>query len=599
MDNEYKDQLYPNDNYIPDKDDQKKLKELIQSILTGESRKDDLINRGSYGNTDTTVNVHSNTDAYLKVKADSNVNIDSNLDNEIDVFIKSIYTNNPKAAENFKWMQETKIDVIKGSVYKIKKYFLENNYLKDIRGGSKIISELNDKTVKDVLNNEEYNKGIFSDKNIIYSGGGNVLIAVPEGAGRDLCRNLEEEFFKKSLTAMNAFEYVTADLKDFAYNFKDVSRKVNDKLQERKKLKIYSTEVKVDKAFDNEHFANGKYKLIQEDEIKESESVVCSLCDIRNARYYIENENINLCPSCMLKHMEGGQKSSFVEEYKDILDTEDEPKSIGSIDELGDEIAVIYGDGNNMGDIVMNISNVFEMMYFSRNLDIITKKSVYESIKEAFDKDNFINKKHDKVKFEVIALGGDDIFIIVPAKYAFDISSNIIDKFDKSFSKGKKNSKITMSIGMVIAKSNTPIASLAAIAQDKLKSAKKITRGKDVYEGSIDITELLGSNHISENNNREFPMLNSRFKHMREVLQKSRVSQSQLNKISYARDTMIEQEFNLFYYYQESKSRGRNNKNVDTVDGLIKDLYEGFNNVKRCNPYSIDWNDIILIKKRA
>lgn len=589
MDNEYREQLYPDDKYIPDERDQEKLKKLIESILGGEGRKRNLIN------TDINVSADYNDDTYSKAKADLNVKINSNLDNEIDVFIKSIYTNNPEAVENFKWIQGTKIDIVKGSVYKIKKYFLENNYLKDIRGGSKIISELNNKTIKDVLNNKKYSKGIFNDENIIYSGGGNVLIAVPEGAGSDLCRNLEEEFFKKSLTAMNAFEYVTVYLKDFAYNFKDVSRKVNEKLQERKKLKIYTAEVEIDKEFDNKHFANENYKLIQEDEHKKSKGVVCSLCDIRNARYYIEAEDINLCPSCMLKHMEGKDKNSFMKDYKKKLKIKNEPKSIGSIDELGDEIAVIYGDGNNMGDIVMNISNVFEMMYFSRNLDLITKKSVYESIKEVFDKDNL----HDKVKFEVIALGGDDIFIIVPAKYAFDISSNIIDKFDKSFSKGKKNSKITMSIGMVIAKSNTPIASLAAIAQDKLKSAKKITREKDIFEGSIDIIELLGGNHISENNQREFPMLNSRFKHMRETLKKSRVSQSQLNKISYAKDTMIEQEFNLFYYYQESKSRGRNNKNQDTVDALVKELYEKLDEEKRCNPYSINWKDIILIKKRA
>ncbi|NLJ88268.1 MAG: hypothetical protein GX327_05725 [Epulopiscium sp.] len=35
--------------------------------------------------------------------------------------------------------KEIEIDIIKGSIYKIKRYFLENDKLKDIRGGSTII----------------------------------------------------------------------------------------------------------------------------------------------------------------------------------------------------------------------------------------------------------------------------------------------------------------------------------------------------------------------------------------------------------------------------------------------------------------------------
>jgi len=69
-------------------------------------------------------------------------------------------------------------------------------------------------------------------------------------------------------------------------------------------------------------------------------------------------------------------------------------------------IAVIYADGNNMGNVVKNIETPFQHMYFSRALDRITKRCVYQSINEVMGND---------AMFEAIALGGDDIFIIVRA----------------------------------------------------------------------------------------------------------------------------------------------------------------------------------------
>ena len=131
-----------------------------------------------------------------------------------------------------------------------------------------------------------------------------------------------------------------------------------------------------------------------------------------------------------------------------------------------------------------------------------------------------------------------------------------------------------MSIGMVISKSSTPIASLFKIAQDKLKSAKKITRDANISEGSIDIVEILGDVQIKDDKNREFPMLNSQFNNMVKVLKSSKISSSQLQKISYAKKNMIEEEFNLFYYYQESKNRKSNNKDskLDTIDKVLEKL---------------------------
>jgi len=79
--------------------------------------------------------------------------------------------------------------------------------------------------------------------------------------------------------------------------------------------------------------------------------------------------------------------------------------------------------------------------------------------------------------FEAIALGGDDIFIIVPGNRSLEITNKIIEKFDGAF-----ENKMTMSAGICIAKSSTPIRTLFEIAQYMLKSAKRYSRKTTVLK---------------------------------------------------------------------------------------------------------------------
>jgi len=506
----------------------------------------------------------------------------SSKDNdEVKDFLRDIYLSLPKGNKNSEklgWASDLKVDVVKGSIYKIKKYFLENNNLKDIRGGSILIDYLNNDVVIEILS-----KNGFSEENIVYCGGGNIFIVVPSGEGKKICKSLEQAFGNIALTAMNAFESIAISLYELAFDFKHISGVLSEKLEERKKLRLYK--VNPD---NNLKSINIKGKSINFSEYKEAgelkdSGVVCKLCDIRDAKYLIEESEglVAVCPSCLRKHLAGKAKSIFNNEFKEHTHAKLENNNIKSIDDISSDIAVIYGDGNNMGKVVMEIQNVFEMMYFSRKTDKITKLSVYEAINETMGED---------AKFEVIALGGDDIFIIVPAKDSFNIATKIIDKFDKGF-----NNEITMSIGIVISKSNTPIASLFSIAQQKLKSAKAlIKKSKDIKEGSVDIVELLGNMHINLNHKGVFPVTNSRFqlilKEMEDLKIKNKAS-SQLHKISYAQKNMIEEEFQLFYYYQESKKKNKD----ESIDQLIKRIY-GKSEERAC-PYKIRWDDLILIWK--
>lgn len=558
--------------------------------------------------------------SFIKSVVDNKV-----TENQIDTYVEEMYNfeSDDRCSKECKDIRETlkdvKIDLVKGTIYKIKEYFLDNNTIKEIRGGSKIVEYLNSCFVK-----EQLEKNIFKDKetqnefslnenNIIYCGGGNVFLMVPEGVGESVCRFFEKSFTQLTLTMKNAFEFDTVSLNDFAFNYTNVRRKLDDKLTIKTKMKIYNPNYYYDWNnidFNKEKMLGKNYKDVKYDKLEENEVVVCKSCDIRDAKYKIStgSEERNLCPSCLRKYIAG-------HEGNDSIDKLSEDK----------EIAVIYGDGNNMGNIVSNIKNVFEMMSFSRKTEEITKEVVEEAVRN--------NVKDFNTDWEKIALGGDDIFIIVPANKALQICKEIIEKFEERFNKEYKNldKRITMSVGVVISKSNTPVASLFSIAQKALKNAKNLVKGKsyvsekeedakEINQGSIDVIELLGDMHVQDlGKNREFPLVLSDFKAflngMSEITTKLN---TQLNKISYAKETMIEEEFNLFYYYQQSKD--------NKVNILIKNLYGDdkenhenrycrYRKIERNkedeksketvivdvtkNPYYIYWKDIILMKKRG
>lgn len=513
----------------------------------------------------------------------------------IKKYLWSIFS---KSTVEFKY-KDLPVDFVKGSIYKIKQYFMESNNIRDIRGGSMMVDYLNNKFIEDELKKFQLNSS-----NIIYCGGGNVLLVVPAGKGKELCRHFEYEYREKSLTMKCAFEYIETTIEKLLFNYSKVESdgrhtgekvKLDKKVTERSKLKIY------DMDYDNqlpELKLNGLANIVLDDyKIENNNEKICDSCDIRYAKYYMkEKKNGYLCPSCARKHLLGKNEDELISAFKEHIGEEEAKKlkysdkfNNGSLDKIFDErdIAIIYGDGNNMGNVVNQITNVFEMMYFSKTTDKITKECVFDALH---------NVMGDEAIFQILALGGDDIFIIVPAEYAFKIASNIINEFDKEF-----EHTITMSIGIAIAKCSTPIISTFKIAHDRLDNAKEYAKKnklKEGNEGTIDVVELTGEFHdVQDDKIGEFPMKYSDLDIFIEEITKAKNKKSrftsQLNKLNYAYHTMEPEEFNLFYLYQKSKTKG------DGLCDFIDRLYgEQLNRNNYLEPHTIDWDDILLMWKR-
>ncbi|MBW4434109.1 MAG: type III-B CRISPR-associated protein Cas10/Cmr2 [Pelatocladus maniniholoensis HA4357-MV3] len=215
-----------------------------------------------------------------------------------------------------------------------------------------------------------------------------------------------------------------------------------------------------------------------------------------------------------------------------------------SVREIGDAstpngfIAYIYADGNNMGGYIQKeIENPADYQRFSRDIFDATEKSVYAALTKHLQPHKLNSKLQAERKstkevwihpFEILTIGGDDVMLIVPADKALAIAKTIGEEFEKQvLNKGKyyesdktynpqvvqryhgektiygdKQSKLSMSTGVLITAEDTPIYYAEKLTSQLLKSAKKYAKDlkkQNYYGGTVDFLVMKAVTMISSN----------------------------------------------------------------------------------------------------
>ncbi|MGN0594295.1 MAG: Cas10/Cmr2 second palm domain-containing protein [Hominimerdicola sp.] len=387
-----------------------------------------------------------------------------------------------KYDELSKQIPDIKIRILKGGSYKIKEYYLENYNLNDIRGASNLLSYVEEDVIPQKI------KDGFTDDSVIYCGGGNVLAILPENADANFALELEKTAQEILITAQTAFIITEPiSIRDiFSSRYKETMHNIESLLDKRKKVKIINNVNTESKLIGKElSTTNAKKITIKGKKISGNKTEICDGCRIRKALY--EKDERLLCGGCLHKASVGKEvRTGYIEQYKKY--TGHEPKKISCLSELGEDIAVVYGDGNNMGGIVHNLNKIIDMMQFSENVKTVANKSVFQAMGEVgID------------KFEVVGLGGDDVFVIVSGNKAFEFSVRLARIYGDLFKEMYKKDTSTMSVGIAIGKNDTPVKILLEQAEDKLEDAKHYSKTRtDTDDGSISFTVLTGYEGNSE-----------------------------------------------------------------------------------------------------
>ena len=361
------------------------------------------------------------------------------------------------------------VRAVKGGTYKIKDYYLENNELTDIRGASAIITEVQEKIVPALL---QETVGFDS---IIYNGGGNMLALIPASAPADIGDTLEHAAERCLLTANVAYictePFPLSELLSTGYNHCIAG--IESELNERKKSRSVCDYQPVSE-MNGEKLCEVLLRLPE----AQNSGDYCERCCKRLASYSLGSKK--MCGGCAHKYLVGSEyKERFADDYRqylrqeqfDFAETVLSPKEYKDIDK--DNIAVVYADGNNMGGLIQNFTNITDMMDFSDFVKKTMTMLVYRAMAAC-----------SVQCFEIAAVGGDDIFILLPAKKSISFSQKLIGFYKQAFDAHFAGNHSTLSVGICIAKPKDKIKVMLEAAEEELRRAKHLMKQDDYANAS-------------------------------------------------------------------------------------------------------------------
>ena len=490
--------------------------------------------------------------------------------------------------DNSKGLQEDiSVKLIKGGTYKIKGYYLENSLLPDIRGASSIITGVQEEIIP------EYLKEKIGFDCVLYNGGGNLFAIVPDNCENTLPIELEKVAQDYLVTANSAYS-ISDSIKIsqlFGENYKSITFGLENELNERKKSKIINNTAPLT-SFNNYHIFDCDVNAEKLDKADE----YCEHCKNRLA-YYKKNGEF-ICGGCLHKiSVNYEQKRSYYNEYINFIrkrGSNMELKMCNSfVDVDKDYIAVVYADGNNMGGIIQTINKVNEMMDFSAFVKEKMPEIVYGSL---------YDREIKNVVFT--ALGGDDIFIIVPAKKSLRLAEKLIEEYNRVFKEKYPKSNSTLSVGVCIAKPKTPVKVMLEAAEEELSKAKELVKSTNC-SGSLSYVIFDSYEGVSGDRGR-WTLLPYSLEAAKEILnmadklRESNTGKTRINNLSEAfHKSEADAEANLFYEYTNAKSKKDNQIKLPKKFGrfeLEKGFYKNTIDKSDNKTYSI-WDDLLdLIK---
>ena len=227
-----------------------------------------------------------------------------------------------------------------------------------------------------------------------------------------------------------------------------------------------------------------------------------------------DNKGI-ICEECLrklifsnrVKDTKSEKKISFYNNMKEEFNTIELGTEISDYENGKSFIGFMYSDGDGLGDFLKNVSDKFKketdnpkveedylgfLNKFSETLDRNTKDALLEAIKEIF-----AEKKDEKRFGEFLIVGGDDVCAVFNPELVLELSEKFQKIFEEKMKKyisgtKAKDSSITSSSGVIIAKSKTPAFQLfeQALKLQKLAKAKRYEHSAKT--GFIDF-QVIGS----------------------------------------------------------------------------------------------------------
>ncbi|WP_407928407.1 Cas10/Cmr2 second palm domain-containing protein [Kyrpidia spormannii] len=395
---------------------------------------------------------------------------------------------------------------VKGGAVRIKQYYLETADIQIIRGGSRLLDELNGSRLLRWIENLGPERG-WIPESVVYSGGGRTLLALPVGArgidGEPPELAIESLYGRVTITAECAFIAEQAPAEAWTDpHFSEWMSYLETRIVERQMSRPPFFYGEPDDTPDLSHTLNHcnptPYQLFG----GPTRSGSCAFCHFRPAVRRIPRADGDkpACRSCYHRAMAGSSRVKREHQLQIwneaapllglAMDRAPNPKVPESLVDLGDRIAVVYGDANNLGHYVQNMNTPAKLRYFSDLVDHVTRTAACTALVEQIP----------DLNFEMIAMAGDDLFFVAPAGNALDAVPTIIERFERALCRYRPGTTsvqheetMSLSVGVAVGANDQAFLRLQMTADELLKSAKSAKKNGSFEGGTVDFLHLKSS----------------------------------------------------------------------------------------------------------
>ncbi len=331
-------------------------------------------------------------------------------------------------------------------------------HVTDLLTGAYVPEPVRDRT-RAVLGNLQALLSTAGDIDVVFSAGGSLLAVVPYAQADAIGECLTRLYRDVTLVASATYAFVPYDDSQFQHCFRVLGRELR-----RKKDREPQT-------------VPAMY-------LPGARETRCSSCDLRVSigqyvREWIPGDRSRpICAACRIKiqarNLPGmaaklrDTAAAMGKDWADIYPFAQDLEEIGrrcapaGASEGRDYIAAIYMDGDGMGSRVeAEATSAGKLRQFSQNLGEAMGSAVLGTLV------SLLPPQPRKWPFQVVYIGGDDLFLLVPADVALDVARGIADRF------GGAIPSLTVSGGVVMCHPHYPIYFLHRMAKALCSSAKR------------------------------------------------------------------------------------------------------------------------------
>lgn len=405
---------------------------------------------------------------------------------------------------------EQTLSLVSADTDRVKSYVFESARLPEVRGASALLTELNERQMATLL----WDQFRLPPECLLYAAGGSALIVAPTALAEEIADTVQRLYLEETGTATISVVHRPTAPREWvkgieagAGDFGNLVKWVGYDLRRAKDSRTFYPV-----------FAAPPYARR------------CDSCEVRPAEKRETDpggRDVFFCHVCQCKRDRGrDQKSAYLRRFEEEFLAESagsatpygrcfatlrQLEKIGLAQDLQEVgraaegkargyVGVIYTDGNDIGRRIETSRTPADFRTLSEELRHVTTQATFTALarrsllKQVECSDGQERWIHP---FEIVAIGGDDVFLIVPGDVALDVAVTLCGEFASWF-----HGRLTMSAGVLIMREHFPLYHARTIVESLLKSAKKAGRkrrqGDEPLPSYVDFQVVTGDASLSD-----------------------------------------------------------------------------------------------------